>query len=68
MTGVAIVLTLLVVAFALTVPDRDGGDRAVAGPRVQVSEEPPPGRLRGARHETVTLGRSVARRAAGESM
>jgi protein MpaA len=62
MTGVAIVLTLLVVAFALTGPDRDGSDRAVVDHRVQTPGQPPLGRLRGARRETVTLGRSARRR------
>jgi len=59
MTGVAIVLTLLVVAFALSGPDRDGSDRAVADPRAQTPAQPQLGRLRGARREAVTLGRSA---------
>jgi hypothetical protein len=52
MTGVAIVLTLLVVAFALNGPDRDRSDRAVAHPRTQTAEGPLLGRLRRFRHET----------------
>jgi protein MpaA len=59
MTGVAIVLTLLVVALLLTTHDRDRGDRAVAHPRAQTAEGHPLGRLRGFRQETVALGRSA---------